>query len=74
MSNENKKESTSLSFLSISKKIVTYMVDVDIGDTVDMIENVVSVYYKDEHMDLVVDLVVEYEYATTTMVFHVSKV
>jgi len=27
---------------------------VDIGDTVDMIENVVSVYYKDEHMDLLV--------------------
>lgn len=39
-------------------KIGTYMVDVNIGDTVDMIENVVLVYYKDEHMDLVVDLVV----------------
>lgn len=50
------------------------MVDIDIGDTVDMIENVVPVYYKNEHMDLVVDLVVEYDYATTTMVFHVSKV
>ncbi|MFK4011653.1 hypothetical protein [Bacillus cereus] len=49
-----------------------YMVDVDIGDTVDMIENVVSVNYKDEDIDLVVDVVVEY--ATTTTVLQVSKV
>jgi hypothetical protein len=37
-----------------------------------MIENVVSVNYKDEDIDLVVDLVVEY--ATTTTVLQVSKV